>query len=79
MPLLPPVVKPPKPKEIIVPAIGDKSGPTSDVGVDYAWGVENCFRWVNDVEGGLTLDDEKVPVKCIFTDYAYKIPEAIVQ
>lgn len=65
------------PSKITIPALFDKSGPTSDVGVDYAYGAENCVKWVNEVEGGISLEGKKVPVELIGTDYAYKIPEAI--
>ncbi len=73
----PPPATSPVPSKITIPALFDKSGPTSDVGVDYAWGAENCVKWVNEVEGGILLGDKRVPVELIGTDYAYKVPEAV--
>jgi branched-chain amino acid transport system substrate-binding protein len=65
----------PKPKpKITLPALFDQSGPTSDVGVDYAYGAENAAKWINEKEGGIPGIGE---FKLVGTDYAYKIPEAV--
>jgi branched-chain amino acid transport system substrate-binding protein len=72
-----PVTETPTPQKlekVTVPALFDLSGPTSDVGVDYAAGAQNCAKWINEKEGGIPGIGE---VELIGTDYAYKIPEAI--
>ncbi|MEM2684057.1 MAG: hypothetical protein QW114_01025, partial [Candidatus Nezhaarchaeales archaeon] len=52
-PTPPPPPPPPAAPKITIPALVDKSGPTSDVGVDYAWGAENAAKWINEKEGGI--------------------------
>ncbi|GBE28365.1 leu/Ile/Val-binding protein precursor [bacterium BMS3Bbin03] len=59
-------------KVIKIGAIFDISGPTGDVGWQYADGVRDYFKWL-DQNGG--IDGVKIDLK--WTDYQYKIPQAI--
>jgi branched-chain amino acid transport system substrate-binding protein len=58
--------------EIVIGAIMDTTGPTSDVGKDYAAGIQEAIRWVND-HGGVNGKR----IRLILNDYGYRIPEAI--
>ena len=60
------------PKTIRVGALFDITGPTGDVGWHYADGVRDFVAWKNS-HGG--LDGVKIDLK--WTDYQYKIPQAI--
>lgn len=57
---------------IMVGAISDMTGATSDVGKDYALGVAESTAYVND-NGGINGKR----IKLIQMDYGYRIPEAI--
>ncbi len=59
-------------KEITIGALFDITGPTGDVGKDYAQGVKDYVRLANERGGvgGYT-------VKLASVDYAYKVPEAL--
>ena len=59
-------------KEIVVGGIFDITGPTGDVGKDYALGAMAAVKYYNS-QGGVDGD----MVKLISNDYAYKIPEAV--
>ena len=56
---------------IKVGAIFDLTGPTADVGTDYADGIRDYAAWIND-QGGI----EGRPVDLIYQDYAYQIDRA---
>ncbi|WP_376793318.1 ABC transporter substrate-binding protein [Thermoflexus sp.] len=58
--------------EIPIGAIMDTTGPTSDVGKDYAAGIQDAIRWVND-HGGVNGKR----IRLILNDYGYRVPEAI--
>ncbi len=58
--------------EILIGSLCDKTGPTSDVGKEYAYGIKEAVQYVNDTGG---INGKKI--KLIQTDYAYKISEAI--
>ncbi|WP_448596101.1 ABC transporter substrate-binding protein [Thermoflexus hugenholtzii] len=58
--------------EIPIGAIMDTTGPTSDVGKDYASGIQDAIRWIND-HGGVNGKR----IRLILNDYGYRIPEAI--
>lgn len=53
-------------------AISDMTGATSDVGKDYALGIQEAVAWLND-NGGVNGKR----IKLIQQDYGYRIPEAI--
>lgn len=59
-------------KEILVGGIFDTSGPTSDVGKEYAQGCIDAADYINK-HGGV----RGIKVKLIPNDYGYKIPKAI--
>ena len=59
---------------IKVGGIMDTTGATSDVGKDYALGMEESWHFVND-NGG--VNGKKV--KYIWFDYGYRIPEALTK
>ncbi len=59
-------------EEINVGGITDQSGPTSDVGKDYALGLVEAVAWIND-NGG--INGKKINLH-IF-DYGYKRDEAV--
>lgn len=59
-------------KEIKVGGLFDLTGPTSDVGRDYAAGALAAAEYINK-NGG--IDGDKL--KLIPNDYAYRIPEAV--
>ena len=60
--------------KITIPTLFDLTGPTSVVGVEYADGVNNCVKWINEREGGIPGVGE---IELVFTDYGYQPPEAI--
>ncbi len=60
-----------KTSEILIGAIFDQSGPTSDVGKEYADGVIDYVRYVNET-GGIN----RRPVKLLYKDYGYVISQA---
>ncbi len=67
-----PVLGTAKQKTIKIGAIFDITGPTGDVGWHYADGVRDYFKWLN-AKGG--INGVKIDLK--WTDYQYKIPQAI--
>jgi len=68
-----PAAAPSKPAvEIPVGALNDMTGPTSDVGKDYALGIQEAVRWVNE-QGGINGK----PIKLFQYDYGYRVPEAV--
>jgi branched-chain amino acid transport system substrate-binding protein len=60
--------------EVKIGGIMDTTGATSDVGKDYAIGMEEAFKYIND-QGG--INGKKV--KYTWFDYGYRIPEAITK
>ena len=56
---------------IKVGAIFDLTGPTADVGTDYAEGMRGYADWVN-TQGGI----EGRPIDLIFQDYGYQVDRA---
>ncbi len=56
---------------IKVGAIFDLTGPTADVGTDYADGMRDYADWVN-MQGGI----EGRPIDLIYQDYAYQVDRA---
>ena len=56
---------------IKVGAIFDLTGPTADVGTDYADGMRGFVDWIN-LQGGI----EGRPIDLIYQDYAYQVPRA---
>lgn len=61
-------------QEIKIGGIMDTTGATSDVGKDYAIGMEEAFKYINE-QGG--VNGKKV--KYTWFDYGYRIPEAITK
>lgn len=61
-------------KNIKIGGIMDTSGATSDVGKDYAIGMEEAFKYINE-QGG--VNGKKI--KYTWFDYGYRIPEAITK
>ncbi|MFP4475527.1 MAG: ABC transporter substrate-binding protein [Desulfatibacillaceae bacterium] len=59
---------------IKIGGIMDTTGATSDVGKDYALGMDEAFKYIND-EGG--VNGKKI--KYTWFDYGYRIPEAITK
>ena len=59
------------PNAIKVGAIFDLTGPTADVGTDYADGMRGYADWLN-MRGGI----EGRPIELIYQDYAYQIDRA---
>ncbi len=59
---------------IKVGGIMDTTGATSDVGKDYAIGMEEAFKYINE-QGG--VNGKKI--KYTWFDYGYRIPEAITK
>ena len=57
--------------EIKIGAIFDLSGPTADVGTDYAEGIQGYVAWLN-AQGGIAGR----PIHLIFQDYAYDVSRA---
>lgn len=58
-------------KAIIVGAIFDQSGPTSDVGTPYSQGLQDYVKFKND-KGG--IDGHRIDLR--FSDFGYKVPNA---
>lgn len=56
--------------EIVIGSLNDLTGPTSDVGKDYALGIQEAVRWVNE-NGGVNGKQ----IRLILSDYGYKVPE----
>ena len=56
---------------ILIGAIHDLSGPTSDVGTPYAEGIRDYVKFTNDNGGVFGLE-----VELLSQDYAYSVPEA---
>ena len=69
-PAAPPAQAPATKGEIVIGSLNDLTGPTSDVGKDYALGVQEAVRWIND-NGGINGKN----IRLILTDYGYKVPE----
>ena len=61
-------------EEIKLGALFDLTGATSDVGWHYADGIRDYIQHLNEEEGGI---EDGVTVKLVWTDYQYKIPQAI--
>ena len=57
--------------EILIAAIFDLTGPTADVGVDYADAVQGHIEWLNG-RGGI----DGRPIRLIYQDYGYQVPLA---
>ena len=57
--------------EILVGAIFDLTGPTADVGLDYAAAVRGHVAWLN-ARGGI----RGRPVRLIYQDYGYQVDRA---
>ncbi len=60
--------------KIIIGALNDMTGATSDVGKDYALGIAEAIQYVND-NGG--INGKKI--KLYQFDYGYRIPEALTK
>ena len=60
--------------KVIVGALSDMTGATSDVGKDYALGIAEAYRYVND-NGGINGKQ----IKLYQFDYGYRIPEALTK
>jgi len=56
---------------VIIGAIFDLSGPTSDIGTPYAHGVTDHVTWYNATKG-----EDAPPVDLRWADFGYKVPEA---
>jgi len=67
-----PAVEGGKAEVITIGALFDLTGPTGDVGKDYAQAVKDYIRLVNE-RGG--IDGIKINLESV--DYAYKVPEAL--
>ncbi|MBW1701473.1 MAG: ABC transporter substrate-binding protein [Deltaproteobacteria bacterium] len=61
-------------EQIMIGGIMDTTGATSDVGKDYALGMAEAFKYIND-HGG--VNGKKI--KYNWFDYGYRIPEAIIK
>jgi len=61
-------------QEIRIGGIMDTTGATSDVGKDYAIGMEEAFKYINE-QGGVNGK----PIRYTWFDYGYRIPEAITK
>ena len=59
------------PDAIKVGAIFDLTGPTADVGTDYADGMRGFVDWIN-MRGGI----EGRPIELVYQDYAYQVSRA---
>lgn len=68
------MAQPAMPAVIKVGVFLDTTGPTADVGVDYAKGVLDHVRYINDVERGIR---GRVKVNLVWSDYGYRIPDAL--
>lgn len=61
-------------KQIKIGGIMDTTGATSDVGKDYALGMEEAYKYINS-QGGV----DGIKIKYTWFDYGYRIPEAITK
>jgi branched-chain amino acid transport system substrate-binding protein len=61
-------------QEIKIGGIMDMTGATSDVGKDYAMGMAEAFKYINE-QGG--VNGKKI--RYTWFDYGYRIPEAITK
>jgi branched-chain amino acid transport system substrate-binding protein len=61
-------------QEVVVGALNDMTGATSDVGKDYALGIAEAVNYCND-NGGVNGK----PIKLIQFDYGYRVPEALTK
>jgi branched-chain amino acid transport system substrate-binding protein len=61
-------------KVIKIGGLMDTTGATSDVGKDYALGMAEAYKWINE-QGG--VNGKKI--KYTWFDYGYRIPEAITK
>lgn len=61
---------------INIGALSDETGATSDVGKDYALGIQDAVAYVND-NSATMLNGKKI--KLHQYDYGYKIPEALTK
>ena len=59
------------PDPIKVGAVFDLTGPTADVGTDYADGMRGYVDWIN-MQGGI----EGRPIDLVYQDYAYQVSRA---
>ncbi len=59
-------------QEVVIGALNDMTGATSDVGKDYALGIAEAVADVNDTGG---INGKKI--KLFQYDYGYRIPEAV--
>ena len=59
---------------IKIGGLTDCTGATSDVGKDYALGLADAFRYVNET-GGINGKE----IKYTWFDYGYRIPEALTK
>ena len=65
------VAEPGEAEVVKVGAIFDLTGATSEVGIDYAAGVQDCFRYINE-QGGINGRQ----VRLIAVDYQYNAAQA---
>jgi len=61
-------------QEVVIGALNDMTGATSDVGKDYALGIAEAVNYCND-KGGVNGK----PIKLIQFDYGYRVPEALTK
>jgi branched-chain amino acid transport system substrate-binding protein len=61
-------------KTIKIGGLMDTTGATSDVGKDYAIGMAEAFKYINE-QGGVNGNR----IKFTWFDYGYRIPEAITK
>ncbi len=61
-------------QEVVIGALNDMTGATSDVGKDYALGIAEAVNYCND-NGGVNGK----PIKLIQFDYGYRVPEALTK
>jgi branched-chain amino acid transport system substrate-binding protein len=60
--------------DVVVGALNDMTGATSDVGKDYALGIAEAINYCND-KGGINGK----PIKLVQFDYGYRVPEALTK
>ncbi len=61
-------------QEIKLGALFDLTGATSDVGWHYVDGIRDYIKYINEEQDGI---GNGVEIKLVWTDYQYKIPQAI--
>ena len=61
-------------QEVVIGALSDMTGATSDVGKDYALGIAEAVNYCND-NGGVNGKQ----IKLIQFDYGYRVPEALTK